>query len=73
MSSFEEDIKEAVEDVSEAVEASQNEGDEIGSEISKSVTVILKAVTHRGTQTTIQCYPDQSKETFIDMIINTKI
>lgn len=45
----------------------------IGSEISKSITVILKAVTHRGTQTMIRCDPNKSEEDFIDMIINMKI
>lgn len=42
-------------------------------EISKSITVILKAITHRGTQTIIHCKPNESKENFINMIINTEI
>lgn len=69
MSSFEENIE------SEEIESSVIEDDEehIGSEISKSITVILKAVTHRGTQTMIRCDPNKSEEDFIDMIINMKI
>lgn len=45
----------------------------MGAEISKSITVILKAITHRGTQTIIQCKPNESKENFINMIFNTEI
>lgn len=47
--------------------------DDIGSEISKTVTVILKAITHRGTQTFIQCDPYMSKEEFINMMIHMKL
>ena len=40
--------------------------------ISDSETVVLKAITHRGTQTEIHCNPDLTKEEFIDMIVNSK-
>lgn len=41
--------------------------------ISDSITLIIKLITHRGTQTIIQCNPDMKKDDFVDTIVKTKV